>query len=116
MQSETGDPANDGHQVLQENFTVEENLVFETEEDDLEWNLDKEICKIIEIGCALGCDFSGKENFIGEELMRREKEDERRFRESNEWRFSAESVCVVCVFGGCFSFNDSVILECKRCG
>ncbi|KAK0593596.1 hypothetical protein LWI29_024085, partial [Acer saccharum] len=87
MQSETGDPADDGHQVLQENFTVEENLVFETEEDDLEWNLDKEICKIIEIGCALGCDFSGKENFIGEELMRREKEDERRFRESNEWRF-----------------------------
>ncbi|KAK0593592.1 hypothetical protein LWI29_002463 [Acer saccharum] len=90
MQSETGDPADDGHQVLQENFTVEENLVFETEEDDLEWNLDKEICKIIEIGCALGCDFSGKENFIGEELMRREKEDERRFRESNEWHFSAE--------------------------
>ncbi|KAK0603426.1 hypothetical protein LWI29_004878 [Acer saccharum] len=84
MQSETGDPAEDGHQVLQENFAIEENLVFETEEDDLEWNLDKEICKIIEIGCALGCDFSGKENFIGEELMRREKEDQRRFRESNE--------------------------------
>ncbi|KAK0576940.1 hypothetical protein LWI29_025604 [Acer saccharum] len=76
--------AEDGHQVLQENFAIEENLVFETEEDDLEWNLDKEICKIIEIGCALGCDFSGKENFIGEELMRREKEDQRRFRESNE--------------------------------
>ena len=53
-------------------------------EDELEWNLDKEISKVIEIGYALGCDFSGKENLIGEEVRRREMEDERRLRESHD--------------------------------
>ncbi|KAK0595692.1 hypothetical protein LWI29_009081 [Acer saccharum] len=61
----------DGHQVLEENFDIDV-----VEDDDLE----EEISRVIEIGC----DFSGNENFIGKELMRKEKEDERKLRESHD--------------------------------
>ncbi|KAI9195470.1 hypothetical protein LWI28_015177 [Acer negundo] len=75
MQPKAGVPSDNGHQVSKEGLDIE------VEEDNLEWNLDKEISKVIEIGCALGYDFSRKKNFIGEELRRWEMEDERRLRE-----------------------------------
>ena len=43
------------------------------------WNLEEEITKVIETGVALGYNFNGKEELIGAEVARREKEDVDRF-------------------------------------
>ncbi|KAK1552393.1 hypothetical protein Q3G72_015948 [Acer saccharum] len=47
------------------------------------WNLEEEVTKVIEVAVALGFDFNGKEDEIGEQIARREMEDEERMREGN---------------------------------
>ncbi|KAK1584237.1 hypothetical protein Q3G72_031097 [Acer saccharum] len=47
------------------------------------WNLEEEVTKVIEVAIALGFDFNGKEDETGEQIARREMEDEERMREGN---------------------------------
>ena len=44
------------------------------------WNLEEEVTKVIEVAVALGFDFNSKEDEIGEQIARREREDEDRWR------------------------------------
>ncbi|KAK3229088.1 hypothetical protein Dsin_000969 [Dipteronia sinensis] len=57
---------NEHNGSLQKKVNVNRNMT---------WNLDEEICKVIETSVALGFNFNGKKNEIGEEVARRELED-----------------------------------------
>ncbi|KAI9185240.1 hypothetical protein LWI28_005562 [Acer negundo] len=47
------------------------------------WNLEEEVSKVLEVAMTLGFDFNINEDEIGEQIARREIEDEERIREGN---------------------------------